>query len=246
MKIAICDDDEYYRGYFTDIVRKYTVQNKPNEITLNTFTHAEELLDSVSKNGGYDIYILDIIMPGMNGIELGKHLRQMGFDENIIYLTTSDEFAVASYRVNATDYILKPPDDDEFIKVLDKTIKSVANIKNKFVLVKTKSGSIKLNFDNIVYAELIKRTVVYHMKDGSITESVYIRTNFDDTVKPLTEDARFARCGKSILLNMHHISAVENEAIVFDTGNKISTGKKLCREVHNTWVKFNFSEVEST
>ena len=243
MKVAICDDEVFYREQILELTQKYATQNKSKEITVTAFTHAEELLDTVSKSGGFDIYILDVIMPGMNGIELGKALREKGYDERIIYLTTSDEFALASYKVNASDYIIKPATEDEFISSLDRVVKSVSDIKDKFIIIKTKDGSVKLNFDNLVYAELTKRTVIYHLRDGKTIESVYIRTNFGDTVKDLVSDKRFAFCGKSLLLNLHHISAVQNEAIVFDSSEKIFAGKKLCRELHNAWVNFNFSEV---
>lgn len=243
MKIAICDDEAFYRGQVLGLTQKYAMQNKSKEITVAVFTHAEELLDTVSKSGGFDIYILDVIMPGMNGIELGKALREKGYDERIIYLTTSDEFALASYKVNASDYIIKPATEDEFISSLDKVVKSVSAIKDKFMLVKTKDGSVKLNFDNLVYAELTKRTVIYHLRDGKTIESVYIRTNFGDTVKDLVSDKRFVFCGKSLLLNLYHISSIQNETITFDSSEKIFAGKKLCRELHNAWVSFNFSEV---
>jgi len=243
MRIAICDDEVFYREQILELTQKYSMQNKSKEITITSFTHAEELLDAVNKSGGFDIYILDVIMPGMNGIELGKALREKGFDERIIYLTTSDEFAVASYRVNAADYIIKPVGEDEFISSLDRVVKSVSDIKDKFTLIKTKNGSVKLNFDNLMYAELTKRTVIYHLRDGKTIESVYIRTNFGDTVKELVSDKRFVFCGKSLLLNLYHIANVQNEAIVFDNSDKIFAGKKLCRELHNVWVNFNFSEV---
>jgi len=245
MRIAICDDDEYYRNHFAELARDYAAQNKASDITIGAFSHAEQLLDSINKSGGYDIYLLDIIMPGMNGIELGEELRRKGFDEKIIYLSTSEEFALASYRVNAANYIIKPVDDGEFITELDKVVKSVSGLKEKFTLVRTKGGSVKLRFDSIVYAELIRRTVVYHMKDGKTVESVYIRTNFDDAIKALTEDERFIRCGKSLLVNMHHIVEIGSETIGFDNDSKISAGRKLCREVHNAWVRFSFSEEEN-
>lgn len=244
MRIAICDDEVFYREQILGFTQKYAMQNKSKEINVTAFTHAEELLDAVNKSGGFDVYILDVIMPGMNGIELGKTLREKGFDERIIYLTTSDEFAVASYKVNAADYIIKPAPESEFISSLDKVVKSVSAIKDKFILIKTKDGSVKLNFDNLVYAELTKRTVIYHLRDGREIESVYIRTNFGDTVKDLVSDKRFVFCGKSLLLNLHHILSVQKETIVFDSTDKIFASKKLCRELHNAWVSFNFSEVD--
>ena len=243
LKIAICDDDPYYREQTTSVVKEYASSNRSKNISISTFSNAEDLLDAVSKNGGFDIYMLDIIMAGMNAIELGKALREKGFDEKIVYLTTSDEYAVSSYSVNASDYILKPASDELITATLDKLTLSVSDRKEKSFLVKTKDGSIKLNFDNILYAELVKRCIVYHLKDGRMLESISVRTNFADTVKELVSDKRFVMCGKSRLLNMHQITEVGNENVVFNEQKKLSLGKKLCREVHNTWLDFNFSEV---
>lgn len=243
MRIAICDDEVYYREQFLGFTQKYAMQNKSKEITVFAFTHAEELLEEVSKNGGFDIYLLDIIMPGMNGIELGKTLREKGYDEKIVYLTTSDEFAVASYKVEAADYIIKPVSENEFISALDKVIKSISSRKDKSVIVKTKDGSIKIFYDNIIYAELVKRNVVYHLAGGTKAESISVRTNFADTIKELAADNRFVFAGKSMLLNMHHISGVSNETISFDNGEEITIGRKLTREVHNTWFDYSICEV---
>lgn len=245
MKIAICDDEAYYREQISGLTKRYAEDNKDKEISVDIFTHAEQLLESVNKGKEYDIFFLDIIMPGMNGIELGKTLRDNGFNEKIIYLTTSDEFAIESYKVNAYDYILKPITDNDFISVLDKVIQEVTDKTEKYILVKAKDRSIKINFNSILYAEHSGRAIFYHLKDGRIIESIYVRTSFSDTLKELVADERFVFCGKSLLLNMHYITEVENEAIIFTNKEKITAGKKLCRVVRNAWADFCFSEVKS-
>ncbi|MDO5479756.1 MAG: LytTR family transcriptional regulator DNA-binding domain-containing protein, partial [Clostridia bacterium] len=126
---------------------------------------------------------------------------------------------------------------------LDKVVKSISNRKDKSIIVKTKDGSIKISYDNIVYAELVKRNVVYHLGNSTKAESISVRTSFTDTVKELSSDNRFIFAGKSMLLNMHHILGVRNETISFDNGEEITIGRKLCKEVHNTWLDFSISEV---
>lgn len=108
MKIAICDDDAYFREQIEGLVQKYISGDLKK--TVSVFSHAEELLEDVNKNGGFDIYLLDIVMPAMNGIDLGKELRKNGQDGKIIYLTSSAEFAIDSYEAEASSYILKPID----------------------------------------------------------------------------------------------------------------------------------------
>lgn len=90
--------------------------------------HPEKnIINHVDEHGGFDLYILDCIMPGMNGIELGAALRMrddMGF---LIYLTTSPDFALDSYRVDAFDYLLKPVRSELFFQSLDKAYRSFSS-----------------------------------------------------------------------------------------------------------------------
>ena len=245
MKIAICDDEAFYREHIFMLTKQYANKNKSKQIDISVFTHAEQLVESINKGQSFDIYILDVIMPGMSGIDLGKYLREHGFDGKIVYLTTSDEYAVDSYKVNASDYILKPIKEDVFFTSLNAVVCSTSDKKEKSVLVKAKDRSIKLSLDNILYAELSRRSVIYHLRDGRKIESISIRTNFSDTVKDLSSDPRFIFCGKSLLINMHHITEVRNDTITLDDGVIINAGKKMCRDVRIGWADFCFSEVES-
>lgn len=85
MKIVICDDETSCREQVLELTKLYAAQNKSKEISISAFSHAEELLEAVYKKGEFDIYILDIVMPGINGIEAGHELRSGGFDGKIIY-----------------------------------------------------------------------------------------------------------------------------------------------------------------
>lgn len=244
MKIAVCDDDTYYRGQLQELTKTYASTNREREITVSTFTHAEQLLESVYKNGGFDIYILDIVMPGMNGIELGRQLRNDGYDGKIIYLTTSDEFAIDSYSVDTFNYILKPWDNDHFLSTLERAVCSISDRKEKHIMVKTKESNVKLNLDAITHAELSKRCVIYHLTSGRIVESTTLRTNFAEAMQPLVSEKRFIFCGASTVANMHHITEVENEAVIFSCGEKIFFSKKICRDIRTAWLDFCFSEVD--
>ena len=108
MKIAICDDDSFYSTQVLEYANIYATQKPDVHLTFSVFRQAEDLIEATQKIGGFDVYILDIVMPEINGIELGVELRKLGYDGKIIYLTSSKEFAVDSYKVKAFNYILKP------------------------------------------------------------------------------------------------------------------------------------------
>ena len=242
MRIAICDDDSHWRHQILEYTNAYAAANPERGISFTAYEWGSELMDAARKTGGFDVYILDILMHGMNGIELGTRLRQMGFDGKIIYLTSSPEYAIESYRVKAFNYLLKPIRKDLFFAALDDAYSSLAQRKGKGIIVRTKDSSIRVNFDSIEYAELCKRTVIYHLTGGKTLESVSIRSSFSDAVQDLLLDSRFIQCGTSMVANMHHITMVEKDGLLFRNQKKVYLPRKACSDIRSVWYDFYFNE----
>ena len=119
MKIAICDDDKNELFHILSLLADYQIQKntdfsyKPFESSMELATNAaeERQISYRSSNAAeerYDIYLLDVVMPGLNGIELAKEIRSSDKAADIIFLTSSPEFAVESYTVKASNYLVKP------------------------------------------------------------------------------------------------------------------------------------------
>lgn len=116
MQIALCDDEKTYHEKIKELIREYKQIHSDRTLLLSSFSSGKELINHVDEYGGFDLYILDCIMPEMNGIELGTALRMRDDAAILFYLTTSPDFALDSYRVDAFDYLLKPVDRDLFFK----------------------------------------------------------------------------------------------------------------------------------
>ena len=113
MKIAVCDDRPEHLKKIRELLEKYQQTRPGLESQAEYFLSGAELLDQAEERGGYDLYLLDILMPGENGISVGKRLRQMGKQGELIFLTSSNDYAADSYEVRAFFYLLKPVDPDE-------------------------------------------------------------------------------------------------------------------------------------
>lgn len=235
MKIAVCDDGADCLSQVINVANAYIADHPQTPLSLASFSNPYDLLESADRIGGYDIYVLDVVMPGMNGIQLGLKLRAAGHDGKIIYLTSSEEYAIDSFKVKAFNYIMKPIKKDDFYQTVDEAIASLAVKKDKFIVVKTKDGAVRINYENILYVELNKRVLVYHLKGGHILESVQIRTPFTEAVAELLNDRRFTLCGASLVVNLTHAAAVSAETITFDDGTGIFLSKKICRELRMAW-----------
>ena len=183
MKIAICDDEASCRAQIYDLLCDYVEDRKDKEIQVELFTSPEALLRTVQEGSIFDIVILDIVMPGMNGIQLGQALRNESIDQKIVYLTSSEEYALDSFRVRAFDYLLKPVEKKTLFPVLDEAISSIHIKKDKSLIIKTTETNARVTFDSILYAELAKRAIVYHLIGGKTVESTTLRTTFSEAMQ---------------------------------------------------------------
>lgn len=240
LNIAICDDEAQCRAEISDLLKAYADHAADQEIAFTPFASGEALLESAGKTGGYDVYILDIIMPRMNGIQLGVELRKLGHDGKIIYLTSSREYAMDSFQARPFDYILKPFDQAAFCATLHEALASVSAQKSRSIIVRTRESSIRLSLDSILYAELNCRAILYHLTGGKTVKSIQIRTTFTEAIQELLKDRHFVLCGASMAANLHHITAVETEALVFRETHRAYLGKKACREVRSVWYDYHF------
>ena len=242
MKIAICDDELCYRKQFLSYLDEYMLKNPNNQLEYSLFSNAQQLLDSTLLSKNFDVYLLDVIMPGMNGIELGLKLREKKLDGKIIYLTSSAEYAVDSYKVKAFQYLLKPVKKEELFAVLDELFSARALAKNNILIIKTRENSVKVNISDILYVESGKRKLLYHMKNGQIIETMTLRTSFQEAVQALLRTSNFVLCGASMVANLHHITMVGQEDLLFLDTYKVYLSKKMCREVRSAWCDYWFNE----
>ena len=204
------------------------------------FPSGEELLDAV-EDGEFDLYILDIVMPGMSGIRIGERLRAMGADGEIVFLTVSNDYAADSYGVGAFFYLLKPVDRDRFFAVLDRLTDKFQRRRREGIVVPTVSGPRYILFDQILYAERAGRIMRYCCTDGAL-DSRTLRGSFRETAAPLLADPRFYLCGASLAVNLAHVTGVEGADALLDSGATVPLPRAAVAAFKDAWGKFWLKE----
>ena len=244
MNIAFCDDDALCRKELDELLSAYASEHPGHNISYTAFEHSDDVVEASARIGGFDLYILDIVLQNdINGIELGVKLRAANHEGKIVYLTSSEEYAIDSFKVKPYHYVMKPIDRNVLFGLLDEIYEIVSHEKQNNMIIKTKDSSVTIGFDSILYAELVRRVIVYQLVGGKTIESTTVRTTFTDAVSELLSERRFALCGTSMLVNLHHVKAVEADSLVFRNGTKVHLGKKLCRDMRAEWNRFWFEEV---
>jgi len=241
LNIAVCDDEDLWLEHTANLVNAYFQSHAEVSARVQTFSSAKNLISTVSMNGGFDLYILDVVMPEITGIEAGIQLRQRDQKGLIIFLTSSKDFALDSYAVAALNYLIKPVDPQLLFSTLDKAVQKLVKRRNKAISVKTRDGIERIAFDDIVYTELIGRSCCYYLNNGRTVQGNQQRASFTDQMLPLLKDNRFCRCGASFVLNLYYVKTVGKDSVsLVDGRGIISLPKAACSAVRTAWLDYWF------
>lgn len=238
LRIAVCDDDAAELERAASLLTAFFDQRPDTAANLTLFGDGQSLLDALEQGGDFDLYLLDVLMPGLNGIDTGKAIRALGRDGEIVYLTTSPDYAVDSYLTQAFFYLLKPVKQDQLFEVLDRVADVLRKRKNEAVIVSTPSGMRSIPLSDILYAERVDRFLRYYLVGGETVDSRTIRASLRDAAAALLADGRFALCGASFVLGLHHVTSVEKSEALLDTGGSVPVSRSAGADLKRAWMNY--------
>lgn len=236
LEIALCDDEPGQVAQTGGLLRGYLAARPRLGGRLTSFSSPQALLQRAAEQH-FDIYVLDILMPGLSGIELGLRLRQAGCEGTIVYLSTSPEYAVDSYRVRAFYYLLKPVQPARLYEVLDQAAALAEKRQAARVTVKTKNGLRVLPLGEVCYVELVGRAARYYLTSGEAVDSVTLRGPFQAAVAPLLADRRFLPCGASFAVNLEQVAAVEKAGLTMADGRQLPLPRGQYTLLKKLWME---------
>ena len=176
---------------------------------------------------------------GVNGIETAQEIREYDSAMKIIFLTSSAEYAVESYTVNAYFYQLKPIWPESFYRLMDSVLKECAQEQRRSLILRCKSGITQISLDRLMYCEVQGRTLVFHMQNGEQLESV---GSMDDLSGQLAKYNNFLRAHRSYLVNMEYIKTISSKAILMVNQDEIPVPHGKCSEIKNQYLEYAFSK----
>ena len=170
LKIAYCDDDAGSLAQIAALLEEYQ-HLRGVHLSCSAFSSALELLAAMEDGLRPDVLLLDVIMPGEDGISAAREIRQYDKRVKIVFLTSSPEYAVQSYGVDAYYYQLKPIQAERFFPVLDGALDECRRAEEQGIVLRSKSGIVCIQPENLMYCEVIGRTLRFYMDNGQTVES---------------------------------------------------------------------------
>lgn len=238
MNITICDDNIQDLTELKILLEKYKELHCNTHFEIEQFLNPSILYNKIQENKLADIYILDILMSDTTGIELGNIIRTHGDKNAIIYITSSDDFALDAYHIHAVRYLLKPIQENQFFEAMDYALSYTEFKKVPVYSVKTKEGLISVPYTNIEYIENASRLLHLHQKDGKTITSIFIRKSFEDEVNELSNNSYFIKVHKSFIVNMNCIQKLEGNYMVMRSGAIIPISKRNTANVKRQYLLF--------
>ena len=205
MRIALVDDTKEDINLLAGYLERYQ-EEKKRKIEVHTFLSSIEFLEQYQNN--FDIIFLDIEMPGTNGIEVAKEIRQKDSTVAILFVTNMIQYAICGYEVNAIDFMVKPVEYFNFTVKLEKAMGSVKRYESQSVLIGAGDELRRMKVSDIYYIEKDTNHLVYHTITGILRER--------GTMVELKERLAgmpFGECTAGSMVNFEHIELIHKDCI---------------------------------
>lgn len=224
VRIAIVDDDADFRRTLSEYTAKY-FDNEANRFSIACFSNGLDFLSGYKCE--YDIVILDIQMPMMNGMDVAGRLRRVDPDVKLIFITQVENFAIRGYEVAASDYILKPIDyENGFEYKFDRVVKSLdkGGRRTRDFLVNDDNGVIvRVSFDELLYVVKERDVAVFVTERGEFRKRMNI-----SAVLELLVGMPVAAVNSGCIVNFYCVKNVDGHTVSLTNGDTLvlSRGKK--------------------
>lgn len=198
---------------------------KENSLSLETsiFQNGYEFLDTEEE---FDAVLMDIDMPGLNGMEVAEKLREKNKTIDIIFTTNLPQFAVDGYKVQALDFVIKPVTFPNLSFAMEKVVEKKRNIVNGSFFLRIGGFARRIHNEEVLYIEMVNHYIVLHETD---MEPVRIRGSLkmiDDLLNPEI----FVKINSGIIINISKVSSFENGLVLMEDGSNLPLSRSHKKE----------------
>lgn len=233
MRIAICDDVQKELERISSALDSFVRRHSLLRFDIDRYGSAMDLLYAVEKGQAYDIALLDICMPGILGTDAAREMLSKSPDMGIIFLTTSNEYAVTAFALNATHYLVKPFTQEQFDAALDRAIQKASD--QNFIFLACVDGMYRVRTSEIIYIESEGHYLSVHLVSG---KTLRLRRKLSQMAEEMQESPEFVRVGASYMANLDFVRKISPHSMEMTNGVIISVPRRSAGEVQKAYMDF--------
>lgn len=231
MRIAICDDNKKFVAQLEEAIEKIKIKN----VEIDCFYSGDSLLKYLIRKEDfyYQIYLLDIEMPGTNGLKVAEEIRVFDKRAIIIFLTSHSDYVYKSFEVLPFRFINKPVNYSNLERTISAAIDHIYSSK-KYIFISVKNAHIQLCCESIIFFEGDRRKINVYTIDDKYT--FYSKMT---TIEQMVDDSFFVRIHVSYLINMDYVKAIYLEEVLLTNGMTLPISKKYRKSVREQHLKYS-------
>lgn len=227
--IALCDDDASFSSVFQMLLAQI-LRPKMVSYELTVFSDTDSLIRAVKEGRRFDLIFLDILLKFENGINFARLLRKQKWDTDIIFVTSSSEYALESYDTAPLHYLLKPLEQSKLDQALERFL---SKHTAPMICLSKPSGLLRVSVPDILYFEIYGHDIIVHKKDGIQETCTGTLKEVESSLPPMT----FVRPHRSYLVGIENISEIIRYRIRLSSGEVLPVSKALYNSVQNTLIE---------
>jgi len=238
MYIAICDDQPQQLELLQEALQAWQKHHKL-PLRYKCFHSADALLEA-ARQEDFTLYLLDVVMPGTNGLEAAGIIRSFDDTADIIFLTTSPDFAYKSYSVHAADYLLKPISRQTLFDSLDRLLARHQSQEESLHL-KCGAALVRIPFRNLTYVEVNGKHLYFNLSDGSVREVFGTLREYEPM---LLERPEFMQVHRSYIVNMLQVEELSPAQLTTFDGRHVPVSRLLYPKLQKDYMELLFDRKE--
>lgn len=236
MYIAICDDQAEERRALEELVRRWQ-EAQHTAVRYRVFSSAGELLEAAQRER-FTLYLLDVMMPGIDGMMAAREIRTFDDAAEIVFLTSSPGFAYESYGVRALEYLLKPIGGRLLYPVLDRLLLREQR-PQEGLTVKVGTVLVRLPFSHLAYVEVIGKKLYFNLTDGQVRE---VAGSLKEYEALLLKRPEFTRIHRSYIVNMMQIEELSPSGVKTFSGKLLPVSRLLYPGLQKEYMELLFAD----
>lgn len=225
-RVAVCDDDAAQSEYVKNLVLTWATEAQ-TAVRVSVFHSAQALL--FEGCGGFDVFLLDIEMPGINGMELAKTIRAAHETAVIVFITGYSDYIAQGYDVSALHYLMKPIDKQKLFSVLRKA-RDVLGRRETCLVLESAGETHRLPLREIRFIEVSGNYATVHAK-----EDIKVKKTLSDLQAQL--DERFARTGRSFVVNLAWVRRITKTEVVLTSGETVPLSRGMYEPLNRAIIE---------
>lgn len=227
IRFAICDDEPKWIETALEIVDKFFTE-RSIEIVIETFDSAQLLLETATmQNKQFNVMILDIDMPDIDGFDAAEKLKLLYPDMLLMFYTAHEQYVFDSFRFQPFRYIRKEYAARELEPALLAASQIIEVSADRFVELRSLDRTYNIKSSEIIYFETNKRRCDVYLKDGSI---INVRKTIKELFNEVGSD-NFVMIHSGAAVNIKYISNYSNYDVTLETGTKLPVSRPRSKEV---------------